>query len=502
MRMKSQGRGLTGNTGTGNEPCPEQLSLPFNTACCPELPAAGYRNGTSLNNAGSNGNYWSGTLNSGNSNNAYELNFNSDNHNVNNNNRYNGQSVRPVREITRSGKIPSLKPFGITKERLLSDLLVAYKDARRHKRRKRPQMEFEFEMEHHLVKLRDEIWERRYRPGSSSCFIVNEPKKREIFAAGFRDRVVHHLYYNYTAPLYERMFIADSYSCRKKKGTHYGVNRLVHHIRSCSDNYLYRCYVLKCDIKGYFMNIDRSRLLELCNESFDKMAYHYSDEPGKRWIEKIDYDLVKYLNEVIVLNNPVDDCAIKGRADAWNGLPASKSLFTTRSGCGLPIGNLTSQLFSNVYMNRFDQYVKRWCGQVHYGRYVDDAYIVSRDKKDLCRLRRVIGDFLKRDLGLELHPDKTAVYDAATGVAFLGVYVKPYRNYPENGTKRRMARKIMALGNDTGKNIGSSVNSYLGILRHVKSFKLRKRLFGENPCLTRLGGFDAAMLKFKAGALN
>ena len=497
-RGKRKSRGPAGNTGTGSGPCPVQLPLPFNTACCHGMPAAGNRNGTSLNNAGSNGNYWSSTLNSGNSNNAYELNFNSDNHNVNNSNRYYGQSVRPVKENTLSGGVPPPVPYTITREQLLLDLLVAYKDARRHKRRKRLPLEFEMDMELRLVELRDELWERRYRPGRSTCFIVDEPKKREIFAAEFRDRVVHHLYYNYTAPLYERTFIADSYSCRRKKGTHYGVRRLVHHLRSCSGNYRHRCYVLKCDIRGYFMNIDRHRLLEISNGVLDRMAGHYSDELGRRWIEKIDYGLVRYLNGVIILNDPLEDCLIKGRAADWDGLPASKSLFTTRSGCGLPIGNLTSQLFSNVYMNRLDQFVKRQCGQRHYGRYVDDAYIVSRDRDGLCRLRGLIAGFLERELGLELHPDKTAVVDSALGVGFLGVYVKPYRNYICNGSKRRMKRKIMAIGSGKDRNVVHSVNSYLGILRHVSSYRLRRRMFGGNPRLSRLGHFDAAMLRFTA----
>lgn len=497
-KKRSESRGAAGNNSTGGEPCGEQLSLPFNTACCRELPAAGYRNGSSLNNAGSNGNYWTGTLNSGNSNNAYELNFNSDNHNVNNNNnnnRYNGQSVRPVREITDTAPAPSSKPYRITKERLLLDLLRAYKDARRRKRGRRPQIEFELEMERRLVDLRDEIWERRYRPGRSACFVIDDPKKREIFAAGFRDRVVHHLYYNYTSPLYERVFIADSYSCRKGKGTHYGVNRLAHHVRSCSDNYRYVCYVLKCDIRGYFMNIDRRRLLEISEATLDKMASHQSDEPGKRWIEKIDYELVKYLGEVIILNNPVDNCAIKGRADDWAGLPASKSLFASGENRGLPIGNLTSQLFSNVYMNLLDQYVKRECGRAHYGRYVDDVYVVGRDKGELGCLRRSIGEFLERELGLELHPDKTSVINAAQGVGFLGVYVKPYRNYVENATKRRMSRKIRRLGPGRGVNVVHSVNSYLGILRHVKSYGLRRRLFGGNRYLSQVGTFDRWMLR-------
>lgn len=498
VKMKSENRGLAENNSIGGKLDGEQLLLPFNTACHHELPAAGNRNGTSLNNDGSNGNYWSASLNEDNNgNNAWNLNFNNGNYNSNNNyNRNNGLTVRPV-EIANAATSPSITPYRLTREQLLVDLFTAYKDARRHKRKTMKQVEFEMDMERKLVELRDELWNRRYVPGASVCFVINDPKKREIFAAEFRDRIVHHLYYNYTSPIFERTFIADSYSCRKGRGTHYGVRRLVSHIRSCSDNYKYKCYVLKCDIKGYFMNIDRDRLLRICDATLGKMSCHMSGRKGLRWIEVVDYDFVGYLGRVIILNDPVENCIIKGREDDWKDLPHSKSLFKTSKGCGLPIGNLTSQLFSNVYMNVFDQFVKRICRQRHYGRYVDDAYVVSREKWRLRELAGVFDRFLRSTLGLRLHPHKTMIKNAEYGIEFLGVYVKPFREYVRNGTKCRVMSAVKRIGGVYGKRLECSVNSYLGILAHYKSYSLRKMIFCRNGSLLSRGAFDISLTKFK-----
>lgn len=496
--MKSENRGLAENNSIGSKLDGEQLLLPFNTASHQELPAAGNRNGTSLNNDGSNGNYWSATLNEDNNyNNAWNLNFNNGNYNSNNNyNRNNGHSVRPV-EIADTVATPSKQPYKLTSEQLLVDLFKAYKDARRHKRKTRKQVEFEMDMERKLVELRDDLWNRQYKPGASVCFVITDPKKREIFAAEFQDRIVHHLYYNYTSPIFERTFIADSYSCRKGKGTHYGVKRLAAHIRSCSNNYRRRCYVLKCDIKGYFMNINRRRLLRICNDTLANMANHQSDRKGLKWVEVVDYDFINYLSEVIILNDPVDNCIVKGGEADWRDLPESKSLFKTSKGCGLPIGNLTSQLFSNVYMNLFDQFVKRRCGQKYYGRYVDDAFVVSQEKWRLRKLVDEFGRFLHSVLGLTLHPDKTVIKNAEYGIEFLGVYVKPFREYVRNSTKCRIIHSLNCIESVHSKRLECSVNSYLGILSHFKSYKLRRKLFCDNSRLISNGVFDESLTKYR-----
>lgn len=268
----------------------EDGSLPlFSIDDCREsVPAASWRYGTSLNNAGDNGNYWSSTPNGSNTLNAYNLNFNSGNHNVDWNNRNNGQSVRPVSELTSESKSDrSVRHFSITKEQLLLDICQAYRDARRHKRKRAYQLKFEFNLEDNLVNLRDELYAGTYRPGPSSCFIIHEPKMREVFAAEFRDRIVHHLFYNYTHRIFERTFIYDSYSCIEGRGTHFGIDRLRHHIVSESAGYTRPCYVLRIDISGYFMSIDRKILLQLCREILLKKKseladYEFTDYLGKQ----------------------------------------------------------------------------------------------------------------------------------------------------------------------------------------------------------------------------
>ncbi len=473
----------------------DESPLPtFITDGCPAcLPAAGYRNGTEVNNRGSNGNYWSSTLNSNNSNNAYNLNFNSSNYDWNNNNRYNGHTVRPVSEL--ASLAPSL--YSVTRQQLLVDLYKAYKDARKHKRRRFYQLSFELDFEEELVTLRDEIMERRYKPAPSTCFIINDPKQREIFAAEFKDRVVHHLYYNYTSALFERTFITDSYSCRKGKGTHYGFKRLQHYIRRVSRNYTRRCYVMKLDIMGYFMHISRARLFDICMGTLFKMAGRESNVVGKRWCEKLDYSLLGYLSYVIIMNNPLTGCKIKGTASAWRGLPRTKSLFHSADGYGLPIGNLTSQLFSNVYLNVLDQYVRRNIPCVNYGRYVDDVFFVSTYKKELRAVVPYVRCFLHKVLGLEIHPHKLFIRDVRYGVEFLGGYAKLYRNYISNKSLCRMKRKL-ALLSTVGdvEYLRASVNSFLGVLSHYASFRLRKRMFEPIVTICNFGRFNVSFSKF------
>lgn len=265
------------------------------------------------------------------------------------------------------------------KSQLLEDLFGAYHDARKNKRGTINQLRFEMEQEHHLYELCEQIHKREYVPLPSVAFIVFKPVQREVFAADFRDRVVHHLFFNYVNPLFETTYINDSYSCRKGKGTHYGVKRLDHHIRSCSGNYTRPCYLLKLDIRGYFMSISRSILFEQVQSTLLKYA-NRKDSKGVKWKERMDYDLVLYLARAIIFNDPVENFILKGSKPDWDGLPAGKSLFHSPPGYGLPIGNLTSQLFSNIYLTPFDNYIKRELGFTHYGRYVDDFFIVHTDK--------------------------------------------------------------------------------------------------------------------------
>lgn len=386
----------------------------------------------------------------------------------------------------------------LTREQLLLDLHRAYHDARRHKRKKPYQLRFERDADSNLEALCDELLERRYHPQPSTCFVINDPKKREVFAAQFRDRIVHHLYYNYVHEMLERTFILDSYSCIKGRGTHYGIRRLERHILRESQNYQERCYVMKMDIRGYFMHIDRRKLLEITLCQLRRMASHKVGKRGEgRWRDLVDMDFVEYLTEIIVLLNPVIDCRRRGTLLDWHGLPHGKSLFHSPEGCGLPIGNLTSQLFSNVYMNELDQYVKRELCCRHYGRYVDDFYVVSADKSWLVTLQEPIKAFLRERLGLEVNAGKTRIHDVRHGVDFLGAYLKSGRRYVSSVTLARMRPKAARLSAVSGpEKLRSTVNSYLGLLSHYSSWHIRREMFYGRRFVYRHGHFLRGMVKY------
>ena len=363
--------------------------------------------------------------------------------------------------------------FILSREQLLADLYQAYYDARRHKRHKPYQLRFEADLERNLNALCDELYNRTYKPYPSTCFIITDPKKREVFAADFRDRIVHHLYYNYTHELYERTFIYDSYSCIRDRGTHFGIARLEQHIRQESQHYTVPCYVMKMDISGYFMHINRQRLLDICLATLERMSVHrILKHVPTTWQEVLDMDFVRYLTHEIVLLNPIKDCRLHGSEEEWADLPQSKSLFHSPAGCGLPIGNLTSQLFSNVYLNVLDQYVKRNLKCRHYGRYVDDFYVVSADREHLLVVAERVKQMLAARLDLAINDGKTKIVTTWHGVEFLGAYVKPYRQYASRPMVSRMREKLRHLPWENREKVMASLQSYEGLLSHGRNYKL------------------------------
>ena len=455
-------------------------------------------NDGNVNNIGSNGNVWGGSVNEENLNNAWNLYFNSSNVSMNNNTRIYGHSVLGVVGKNLYNIITFYDmPFKLSKKQLLFDLYYAFECAKKHKSRKHYVINFEKKLHDNLCKLCNELWERTYHPNPSTCFIINYPKKREIFAADFRDRIVHHLYFNYTNQLFENTFIADSYSCRKNKGTHYGIKRLEKHILQESKNYTEDAYILKMDIQGYFMNINRDVLLNITNNVLNKMSDHYiSKKTKKRWNGVLDFDFINYLTKIIILLDPTINCKIKSNLKEWDDLPKSKTLFHTDKNCGLPIGNLTSQLLSNVYLNVLDQFIKRDLKCKHYGRYVDDFYIVSQDKDFLHKIIPLIESFLENRLKLKTNKGKTIIKNYKYGVEFLGAYIKPYRTYISNNCLKRIKRQCFEIEcNIVHKNdITASINSFLGVLSHYKSYNLRKYIFKK---FYKFGYFNKFFTKFK-----
>ncbi len=361
--------------------------------------------------------------------------------------------------------------------KLVTELFRAYFDARKNKRNTLNQLAFEVELEKNLFVLYDEIVNRCYVPRRSMAFIVNRPVKREIFCADFRDRVIHHLLFNYLNPVLDRRFINDSYSCRKGRGIHYGQKRLAQAMRACSDNFKEEAWILKLDIQGYFMEMNRQLL-------YEKLCRHM-EKPSRYW-EGTDMKLVNYLVRQIVFNNPVKGCMVRGSMKDWEGLPPSKSLFHSPAGCGLPIGNLTSQLFSNVYLHDFDTWMKYNRKLEFYGRYVDDFYVVHRDKEFLLRLTEEVRDYLRREERLTLHPRKFYLQRVEKGVMYLGIVIKPYYRLPANRTKANFYEVVRKwnrrhcdgtdLSRQEREDFRAQMNSYFGYLKHYDTMNLQRNV--------------------------
>lgn len=382
--------------------------------------------------------------------------------------------------------------YRLTREQLLFDLYIAYYDAARHKHKMAYVVKFERDLRQNLEELCDDLLTRRYVALPSKCFIINYPKKREVFAAMFRDRIVHHLYFRYTHQLFERTFIADSYSCIEGRGTHYGIARLRQHIRQASQNWQQPAYALSLDIRGYFMHIDRQRLLKIATDSLRKMAVHkvgMTDEvpipsgvlltPATRWQDIRDFDFLLWLTEQIVMLDPMEHCIIVGDESDWDDIDHAKCMRFVEPGLALPIGNLTSQLLSNVYLNPFDQFVKRDILCRYYGRYVDDSTQIDADREWLLAQVPREREFLADELGLQLHMGKLHIREVHQGVEFLGAFLKPYRDYISNKTLERMTRNITSLDLRDIEHAEASINSYMGVLSHTSSYHIRQQLFEE-----------------------
>lgn len=359
----------------------------------------------------------------------------------------------------------------------LEELFEAYFACRSNKRNTTNALAFEIDYENNLVQLCDDINNGTYKIGKSIAFIVNHPVKREIFAADFRDRIVHHWLINKLNPLFEKEFINDSYACRVGKGTHFGIKRMAKFIKHASKKYSHDCYILKLDILGYFMHINRNILFEKL-QTFIHQTYKFEDKV-----------LVINLCQKIIYNDPTQNCIIKGKKSNWDSLPKNKSLFHSPPNCGLPIGNLTSQVFANFYMNQFDQYLKKELKVGLYGRYVDDFIIVHQDKEFLKSLIPQLSNFLLSSLQLTLHPKKIYLQHYTKGVKFLGTIIKPNRIYIANRTKGNFYNaiqkhnKVVEVAKPTKTELNSflsCMNSYLGIMKHYKTYKLRKKMIKKN----------------------
>ncbi len=342
-----------------------------------------------------------------------------------------------------------------------ANLHRAYKGARKCKRYRSSILKFGYELEKNLLALRAELARKTYRHGRYREFIVADSKKRTIKAAPFRDRVVHHAVCNVIEPILEKGFIYDSYACRVGKGTHAAVIRLEKFIKTLFGERDEVCrarlpsptaqavggqakiYCLKCDISKYFDDVDHKILFEILRR-------------------KIKDENVLWLLNEIIRSNPR----------------------------GIPIGNLTSQLFANVYLNELDHYVKRILREKYYVRYVDDFLILGLDKKHLREDKEKIRIFLRERLKLELHPKKAEIFPIDQGVDFLGYVVRGNRRFLRKSTVKRFLKKrrryaaLLRKGKTSDTFIRNMHASWRGYASFADSYKLMEKLGLNKQCGT------------------
>lgn len=338
------------------------------------------------------------------------------------------------------------------------NLYRAYLNARLCKRYRYEVLNFSAHLEDNLVKLQKELIDRTYTLGKYREFYIYEPKKRLIMAQPFKDRVVQWAIYQVLNPVFAQGYITDSYACIKERGTHKAVKRLHYWLRQVGKK-PEKYYFLKLDISKYFYRIDHDVLMGIL----------------KRKIR--DDDMVFLLDKIV------------NSSETNFGLPPGKSPGEVKrsdrvSEKGMPVGNLSSQMFANLYLNELDQYCKRTLGIHFYVRYMDDVIILHQDKDQLHEWKRIIDTFLKEKLQLDLN-EKTCIRPITLGVEFCGYKIWNTHIKLRKSTALKMKRNLKKLqkeyaaGEVTVEEAKQTISSYLGILKHCDSYSLKRTIFGE-----------------------
>jgi retron-type reverse transcriptase len=363
-------------------------------------------------------------------------------------------------------------------------IYTAYKECAKNKRNTHNALEFEMDLVQNLWQLCDELNDGTYKIGRSICFLTTSPKLREVFAADFRDRVVHHILVKELERVFEPKFISDVYNNRKGKGIHNAMKKAQSYM-----NATYGGYYLQLDIKGFFYNLDKNLL-------FEQLSMHSHAEHGNESLtERDESPLVpklllgnSYLKlaKQIIYHNPTKNYTFKGDKTKLKLLPAHKTLFKIPPNKGLPIGNLTSQFFANVYMNDFDNYVKRVLKVKYYIRYVDDFVLFDTSKERLQKLYKEIQIYLKENLALELRAD-TKLAKHSQGLDFLGYIIRENyvltRKRVVNNYKFKKAKYLDEYERQKGKMSLEEIKEFLSLqasfvshIQHANSYNLHKNI--------------------------
>ena len=335
-----------------------------------------------------------------------------------------------------------------------------YLDCRRNKRNSINALKFEIHAGEKILELETKLKNRTYHPSRSILFAAKKPKLREIFAADFADRVVHHVLVHELEKTWEPIFIHDSYACRVGKGTHQAITRLQSFLKKSTHNGNYRSYYLQLDIKDFFTSIDKEILFSLLKK-------HVKD-PNVLW-----------LIQTVLFWDCTRLYVARGEKAMLAQVPPNKSLFGKENKRGLPIGNLTSQFFANVYLNELDQFVKHTLKAHYYLRYVDDFVIVSSDRDELLRFKAQIKQFVESKLKLQLHPKRHKLLPVSSGIDFLGYIVRHnyilVRRRVLNNLKQKI-REFKASRERDYQKFNATLASYAGHLRWANTYRLKKSL--------------------------
>jgi len=326
----------------------------------------------------------------------------------------------------------------------IKNLFQAWEEFKKGKRNKKDVQIFERHLEDNLFDLHSRLKNKTYKHGPYSQFWVNDPKRRHIHKAEVSDRIVHHLLYKYLYKVFDKFFIYDSYSCRLGKGTHRAVRRLEYFARKLSCNCTREFWALKLDIKQFFASVDHGILQNLTLRKIKNkdILWLISQVIDSYSSSKVEKQYIEVLDKTRTIND-----------------------------VGIPLGNLTSQIFANIYLNELDKFIKHNLKVKYYLRYADDFMILDNDTSRLLHYNDILKSFLAEDLKLELHPAKISIRKSSWGIDFCGYIVLTHYILPRRKTKRRIIRKI-------SKSITSeqTLQSYLGYFSHANSYRIRNDL--------------------------
>ncbi|MBD3164069.1 hypothetical protein GF323_02640 [Candidatus Woesearchaeota archaeon] len=330
------------------------------------------------------------------------------------------------------------------------NLFLAYKKARKHKTTKVYVIEFESNLEINLNQLRSELLLHSYQPKHLVNFTVRDPKTRKISKSEFRDRVIHHALCNIIEPIFDKTFISDSFANRIDKGTLNAVKRFDHFRRKANKNNTLPCYVLKADIRKYFENINHNILLKIIKHK------------------------IKDKNIIWLIRKILKNCATQR---------GGEGLFNCEK--GMPLGNLTSQFFANVYLNELDKYVKHKLKAKYYIRYVDDFVILGSDKNRLEKHKENINNFLRQKLKIDLHPDKSKILPMGSRLTFLGFRIFSHHKLLKKSNLRNMRKKFRLMiywyknCEIDYDSIYDFMEGWFAYAKHANTHNLRKKISAE-----------------------